>query len=116
MSHEITQKFADHKRNDTWNGAIITITDNLGALVNLTGYKARMIFKLNANSDAVFGFTTEDSTMIIPAGASGTIQILKKLMNVPANEYYSDLQLTNPIGDVVSSEKRFSWLITPDFS
>lgn len=115
MSNELTEKFADHKRNDTWNGAIITITDDLGALVNLTGYKARMIFKLSANSDKVFGFSTEDATMIIPADASGTIQVLKRLMNVPANQYYSDLQLTNPIGDVLTSNN-YSWLITPDFS
>ena len=109
-------KFKDHKRNTTWNGAKITITNNDGTPKNLTGYKAKSNFKLNANSLIEFGFDTEDGTMTIPVGTDGIIFMLKRLMNVPANQYYSDLELISPEGDVINSDDKYSILITHEFS
>jgi hypothetical protein len=78
--------------------------DEAGALVNLTGYTARMHMREKVESSAPFmSFNTADSSIVL-GGAAGTIQIKASAAATSAvtvKEGVYDLELVAPTGDVV---------------
>jgi ribosomal protein S1 len=105
---------ADHKRGDTWNGMVVTIKKN-GVPVDLTGYSAISRFKNNPTGTAIFEFKTSDDTLTIPNPTDGKIYYSKRKIEVQANRYVFDLQITN-LDNVVKTVANGSWTITQDIS
>lgn len=62
-------------QGETWNPTL-TLTDSAGALVNLTGYTARLtIRETYASESALISLTTENGGITL-GGAAGTIALL----------------------------------------
>lgn len=78
--------------------------DESGALVNLTGYTARMHMREKIDSAAPFlSFSTSDSSILL-GGAAATIQMKASAAAtsaITATEGVYDLELVAPSGDVV---------------
>lgn len=78
--------------------------DEAGALVNLTGYTARMHMREKIESTAPFmSFTTSDSSIVL-GGAAGTIKLKASAAATSAvtvKQGVYDLELVAPNGDVV---------------
>lgn len=81
-----------------------TWKDESGALINLTGYTARMHMREKIEYATPFmTFTTADSSIVL-GGAAGTIQMKANAATtsaVTAKEGFYDLELTAPTGDIV---------------
>lgn len=77
--------------------ALIAIWSSGGAVVNLTGYSAKMQVKLSKNTAAALAtFTTADGSIIID-GVNGKVTVpITAAMAASLNpgDYYYDLQLT----------------------
>lgn len=110
MKNEI----AEHKRGDTWNGMVVTIKKN-GVPFDLTGYTAISRFKNNPTGSTIFEFTTDSFTLTIPNPVDGKIYYVKRKIEVQANRYVFDLQITS-IDNVVKTVATGSWTITQDIS
>lgn len=100
-------RIADHKRGDTWNGISIIIEDseivsNVEVFTpkNLTGYSVRSRFKTSNTGNAKFEFSTDDNTITIPNPLTGEIIFMPRKMDVSANRYLFDIELTDPDGKV----------------
>ncbi len=78
--------------------------DEAGALVNLTGYTARMHMREKVEYATPFmSFTTADNSIVL-GGAAGSIQIKASAAATSAvtvKEGVYDLELVAPTGDVV---------------
>ena len=91
----------DHKVGDTWNGFSFTLEDEDTMLpVDLTGVSVLIQFKITPNSITAFEFKTSDGTVTIPIPTNGEILMMPRIMNVIANTYKFDVQLTFPSGEV----------------
>ena len=108
--------FVNHKRGDWWNGGFFTIKNKLTGLpLNLTGITAKSDFKTHENGEIYFSFDTANGTLTIPIPTDGKIYYKARKMDVPANRYIFDLELTDALGrptTYVTSE----WIITQDIT
>jgi hypothetical protein len=106
----------DHKVGDTWDGMSFVLTDE-GTLqpINLSGVQVLIQFKLNANSIIAFSFKTSDGTVTIPNPINGEIIMMPRIMNVIANTYRFDVQLTFPNGTVQTIIEDY-WKLVNDIS
>ena len=77
--------------------ASFTCKDDIGAVVNLTGYTARALVRLTPPSTT----TVIDLTPTIPTPANGIISVSVATTGVDAGIYYWDLVLDTPGGDVL---------------
>ncbi|RTY71560.1 hypothetical protein [Flavobacterium sp. LB2P53] len=100
-------KIADHRRGDTWDGMVLLIEDvkivdevEVRTPKDITGYTALARFKTSRESSMVFEFKTEDDTITIPNGIEGKLLFAARIMDVRANNYISDVELTSPEGRV----------------
>jgi hypothetical protein len=81
----------------------ITYTDSSGALVNLTGYSARMQVRVAVESTAITLELTTTNGRLIMGGALGTISILvdnTTMSGIPAGSYVYDLEIVSANGKV----------------
>ena len=81
---------------------IITYTDSEGAIINLTGYTAKMQVRTSAESATVVLELTSSAGITIN-GAAGTLTILvaaSVLSAIAAGIYVYDLEITAPSGKV----------------
>ena len=87
--------FPNHTKGDTFKGTSFTILVNTVAL-NITGATIEMQLKLEkkAGATAVKTFTTADSSIIITDGPAGKFQIASQIINIPAKQYYYDIEIT----------------------
>lgn len=117
----------DFKRGDDWNGMELLIEDSFINEANvevffpldLTGYTVISKFKANPTGIAYFEFTTADGTIAIPNPLDGKILFMPRKINVPAQKYVFDVELTSPAGDVKTiyeEGKPFTWEILQDIS
>ena len=86
------------EQNSTWD-KLLTWKDSLGALVNLTGKRARMQIR-DAKGVLIVDLSTENGKIVL-GGAAGTIRLIldvadtKKMSNVPM---FYDLKIIEPSG------------------
>ena len=108
--------FVNHKRGDWWDGAFCTIKDPLtGIPLNLTGCTAKSDFKTHENGESYFSFDTADGTLTIPTPADGKIFYKARKMNVPANRYVFDLEITDALGRPTTYATS-EWIISQDIT
>lgn len=111
----MANKMASHKKGDTWNGMSCCLKKKDGTPYDLTGHTAVSNFKVNPNGAVIFGFKTEDGTILIPNPTDGKIFYKGRKMDVPANRYFFDLQITSPEGKT-STIAAGSWEIKQNIS
>lgn len=95
----------DHRKGDTWDGFSLLLeeydTDGVTLIpINLTGVNVLIQFKSHYNSAISFEFKTSDSTITIPNPLNGEILMMPRIIDVPANTYMFDVQLTYTNGTV----------------
>lgn len=108
-------RIPDHKQGDTWNGGVFEIKNADTTPFNLSGYTVKSDFKTSANGFAVFSFNSTDGTITIPNPANGKIYFMPKIIDVVANDYIFDLQITSAVG-IVNTIASGYWRITPDIT
>lgn len=76
----------------------ITWKDANGALINLTGYTAKLQVRQTYTATVVDLELSTANSRIVLGGALGTIQLTAPytVMNFPADQYVYDLELTSP--------------------
>jgi hypothetical protein len=80
------------------------IGSNIYEPVDLTGATIISQFKTTPKGGMVFEFKTSDNSITIPTPANGEFFYEERIINVPANNYIFDFQITFPSGVVFSSE------------
>lgn len=87
-------------------GFTVTDPDNAGAAVNITGATFEMFVKeqsTDADADAVYSLTSENSGIVIITAASGTAQIIndeaKSALLTAGDVYYWSLRVTFTSGE-----------------
>jgi hypothetical protein len=109
-----TYDFQNHTKGDTFKGVSFTILVNTVPLV-ITGAKIEMQLKLEkkAGATAVKTFSTVDNTILITDGAAGKFQIARQIIDIPAKQYFHDIEITLQSGekDTYISGK---WMIMQD--
>lgn len=118
---------ANHKKGDEWNGMELLIEDSIVNPdetetffpLDLTGYSVVAKFKVSPTGVSYFEFKTADGTITIPDPTNGVILFMPRIMNVPAQQYVFDVELTPPSGEVKTiyeEDKPFTWKILQDIS
>lgn len=82
----------------------LTLKDSEGALVDLSGYTARMQVRAKVESSAVIASLTTENGRITIGGTDGTITLLLSATEtaaLPAGGYVYDLEIVNGLSDVV---------------
>jgi hypothetical protein len=104
---QVVNKIADHRKGDTWDGMSLLIEEikvvdgeDVRTVKDLTGYSALARFKTTRDAHISFEFKTEDDTITIPAPTEGKLLFTERIMDVKANNYVFDVQLTSPEGKV----------------
>lgn len=101
---------ADHIKGTTWDGFMFKLEDETAPEseiyepVDLTGAIIISQFKTTPKGGVVFEFKTSDNSITIPDPESGEFFYEERIINVPANNYIFDFQITFPNGVVFSSE------------
>lgn len=94
---------------------LLTYKDSAGALVDLTGYTARMQARIQVDSaSTVLDLTTENGGIVL-GGAAGTINLLVDAVTtaaLTAGQYVYDLELVN--GAVVERLVMGTLLVRPE--
>jgi hypothetical protein len=124
----MTNSILDHKRGDTWNGMELFIeypvisANGSEAFVplNLTGYSVSSKLKTSPTGSSFFEFKTSDGTITIPNPLTGIIVFMPiKKLNLPAQQYMFDVELTSLSGDVTTiydQSNPFTWKILQDIT
>lgn len=98
MSCEAVQNyFPDIKKGDTFTGCKMTFYNGKGTtktVMNLTGAKVVLSFKIVKGRKEIFLFSTENNTITIPTPANGEIFLQPRVMNYEALTYVFDVQVT----------------------
>lgn len=93
----------------------LTYKDSAGALIDLTGYTARMQVRIQVDSaSTVLDLTTENGRIIL-GGAAGTINLTVDAVTtaaLTAGQYVYDLELVN--GAVVDRLIMGTFLVRPE--
>lgn len=110
----------NHKKGDTWNGLSFVIQELQPDGVtyvpeNLTGVTVLIQFRPSDNGSVIFEFKSEDNTVTIPNPLNGEIFMTPRKMDVNANRYIFDVQLTYADGTVITIFDGV-WQITNDIS
>ena len=121
-------KLAPHKKGDYWNGLELFIEDSVIDPItsvetfvpaNLTGCTFISRFKTNPTGRVFFEFSTADNSITVPNPIDGKIFFLPKVLNVPAQLYIFDVQMTDVSGRVITIydiEKPLQFEILQDIS
>lgn len=104
----------DHTRRDTFEGFDLTITLN-GVPLDLTGASIRMQLRINTQATAVKEFSTTNGSMTITDALNGKFTFNQQIIDVDANSYYYDMQITLGDGRVYTFLKG-SWNIVQDYT
>jgi hypothetical protein len=101
LASQQTYDFPNHIKGDTFNGLSFTVTVNSVALP-LAGASIKMELKLNKRPETpvVKTFSTVDNSIVITEPSNGKFQIAKQVIDIPANIYVYDLEITLSGGDV----------------
>lgn len=111
----------DHKRGDTWKGMQLVLekleNDGITVIgpVDLTGCSVEAHFKISANGSVVFKFSTSDNTIQITEAINGKIKFMPRKMDVPANNYLFDVQVTF-VNEEVETILSDCWNIVNDYT
>jgi hypothetical protein len=100
MATAETYNFKNHMIGNTFKGAQIEVLVD-GAALDLTGAKIKMQLKLEkkAGAAAIKTFDTEDGSIEILTG-NKKFKIPKQIVDVPARNYYYDIEITTADLDV----------------
>ena len=109
---------ANHIKGDTWDGVeiIATTKDENGASIPLDITGCDIIAQFKINTSTVFEFKTSDNTILVPNPTTGQFFLAPRKMDVEANTYKFDIEVTYPDGTVETIVPAHSWTITPDVS
>lgn len=101
MASQQTYDFPNHIKGDTFNGLSFTVTVNTVAL-NLAGSSIKMELKLNKRPETAVAktFSTTDNSILITEPSNGKFQIAKQVIDISANIYFYDLEITLQSGDI----------------
>lgn len=93
----------------------ITWRDSNNALVNLTGYTARMQVRAtigDTSASPLLSLTTENGRIAL-GGSAGTITLTVPFasMNIPEGQYVYDLEMVGPGGTVVTRLIQGSFIV-----
>ena len=96
--------FKNHVKGDTFKGVSFTITidtlDSLGVVtattpLNLTGASIKMSLKTTKNTlKSELDLSTVNGKILITTPLEGKFQVVRQIVNVPAQLYYYDIQIT----------------------
>ena len=92
-----------HKAGDTWLGLSAQIFLN-GSPFNISGALIRMQIRKEKSwpSYAYEWSSTGNSILIIDQGTGGSFYICSGIVDVPARNYYYDIELQMPDGQVIT--------------
>lgn len=111
---------SDHKRGDTWDGmeVIATTTNDLDVVIpiDLTGVQILAQFKTSIDGLFVFEFKTSDNTILVPNPTTGVFLFAPRNMDFPAKNYFFDIQLIYPNGDIETIVPTHTWALVQDIS
>lgn len=110
-----TYNIPDHVKGDTFEGVQFNVTVN-GSALNLTGATIKMQLKPNANpgTTATLTLDTTDGITITDA-VNGQFEIDQQVIDIAADCYYYDIQITLSGGSVKTYIKG-NWNITQDIT
>ena len=101
-------RISDHKRETTWYGMSIILTETLEngvkVPVDLTGAIVTAEFSKNPGNTASFAYSTENQTLLFgpkdsPTPTSGEIMFKPEMITYQAYNYYLRVFVTFPGGD-----------------
>lgn len=112
MAIAAVYNFPEATSNDDYNDVVISVTKN-AAIVNLTGASIKMCFV--GSFGARFVFSTANAKVVITNAAAGEFKILFGKLELPADTYKHDIQIT------LNDGKRKTWargkmLVQPDIT
>jgi hypothetical protein len=90
----MNNSYNKYRKGDTWNGRRYKFP------FDLTGVSILCQFKKEPNGVAVFEYNTNDQSIFINNAIDGEIIFNKRKMDYPVGDYFYDLELTFPNGDV----------------
>lgn len=105
----------DHIRGDTWDGIILTLSAD-GVPVNLTSVSSIVAeFRPSVDAPVALTFTTANSSLLVIEPLSGVVQFTSRVIEVPFQIYYYDVQV-NYTNGTKKTRAKGSWKITPDIT
>lgn len=108
--------FPDIIKGDTFTGSSMTFFDGVGETktpMDLTGASVLIAFKKGEGQSAVFSFSTDDNTILIPDPLTGKILLAPRIMAYSAYTYVFDVQVTFASGTVKTFFKNY-WRVCQD--
>lgn len=96
------------RRGDTYRGSVYSISlsnSDLSAFVPLDLTDAVIIMqvkKQKTDDESVLEFSTTDSTIVITDPLSGIFNTVERIIEVEANKYYYDIQVSLNTGRVIT--------------
>ncbi len=118
----------DHKKGDTWDGIEMFFEDSeiidneeVFTPTDLTGCTFLARFKTQPAGSTIFEFKSADNTITFKDNdpSTGRIVFMPRKMDVPAQRYIFDIQMTSASGRVdtiYETDKEFAWNILQDVS
>lgn len=94
-----TYDFPEHRKGDTMEAVTFTITVNSVAL-NLTGASAKMDLRKQGLQKKRYTTTAGDGLTIVAPATDGKLRFDKKVVDIPADTYDYDIQITLSSGDI----------------
>ncbi|NSW46216.1 MAG: BppU family phage baseplate upper protein [Bacteroidales bacterium] len=94
-----TYNFKPHVKGDTFKGCRFTVNVN-NAPLNLTGCQIRMHLRTNPLHDSKYELSTINGKIVIIDTINGIFEIPEQIIDIPAGNYYYDIEITFPDGKV----------------
>jgi len=108
--------FKDHKKGDTFEGVTFEIKVN-GSALDLTGASLKMELRALEKTGAIAATFTDSSSggLTITDESNGIFKFDKQVIDITAQTYYYDIQITLASGDVKSYIEG-TWNIVQDIT
>lgn len=105
----------DHTRRDTFEGFDVTVKINTVAL-DLTGALIRMQMRIDSSATPIKEFNSDvDGGITITDAAAGKFTFDEQIIDVPAQQYFYDIQI-ELADDKVYTFLRGNWTIIQDYT
>lgn len=104
--------FKNHKKGDTFEGVAFTVTKN-GSALDLTGASIRMQLREKSETGTLGATYTDGDGITITDPTNGVFTFDKQIIDIRAQKYYYDIEITLASGDV-KSYIYGTWTITQD--
>lgn len=104
------------KAGELYNGAICTLTNDVGVPIDISNIAIKIHFKNDINSNIIaFKWETSDNTIIIEDAAAGKFRIKERIMNYRTGTYYADIMIIDE-DDVKITENEYSIIIKNSYT